>query len=222
MTAPTYVAIGSLVGDTGASVAVPYYAGLAANDIAVIQVAQNDSAAIATPSGWNSVGTALNVDKRLSFFWKRLAGSESGTVSVTVGDSSCGVMIGARGCITSGTPFEGFNSLGDVGSVLGPSITVTGIERLAVWGFYLRDQGSGLSGGSFGSPASGWTERLDSNDGATNYMALDTQATDSNISIASRGTSAGDKWVSGGFALLPVASTPVPVFMNHYRNNGMA
>jgi hypothetical protein len=221
MTAPTYVARGSLVAHVGSTILVPYYAGLAANDIAIIQVGLADTATIAAPSGWSSVGTFLDSSRRISFFWKRLAGSESGTVSVTVGDSSCGVMFGASGCITSGTPFEGFNSAADT-SGIGPSITVTGIERLAVWGFFLHDTGQGLSGGSFGSPAAGWTERLDSNDADSNYMATDTQTTSSNVSANSRGSSTGDIIVSGGFALLPVASTPVPVFMNHYRNNGMA
>lgn len=219
MTAPTYVARGTLAFKSGTTVAVPYYAGLAANDIAIIQVAQGDTPAISVPSGWSSVGTALFVDRRISFFWKRLTGSESGTVSVTLSDSGGGVMFGVSGCLTSGTPHEGFNSLGGTANINGPSITVSGTERLAVWGFFTR--GSGLSGGSFGSPASGWTERLDGNDLAGgNYIALDTQITNSSISSDARGLTS-DNWVSAGFALAPVG-VAVPIFMNHYRNYGLS
>ena len=150
--APTYVAAGT--GVTGStSLSVPYYAGLAADDIALIFVCSNSSPTIGVPSNYTAISNQIADSNSSNYgrgFWKRLTGSESGnvTVSCTGGSQSEGVMIGIRGCITTGTPYEGHATTTTYTAT--PAITTTGPNRLLIDHFYWSTDSSSVS-------ISGWT-----------------------------------------------------------------
>lgn len=82
--------------------------GVTANDIAFAAVWANSSlGSWATPSGW----TQLTYVNKYAWFWKRLAGTESGgsqifSFSYPSHSGIYGVMITFSGCITTGSPWD--------------------------------------------------------------------------------------------------------------------
>lgn len=129
---------------------VPYPAGIAANDIAIIQVgywAAALTANILRPSGWTTLINPIDtVSGHASFgdyyyrsavFWKRLDGTESGNVAVTydatTGGFSSTIMSVWRGCIEAGSPFEAVaTEAGISGAMAGADVTTAGPSRLVV------------------------------------------------------------------------------------------
>lgn len=154
--------------ELGASNPLPAYpAGLQANDIAFIHAHIHDSVSnnsIQVPSGWTAViNHNLDVPRAAhGVFWKRLNGSESGTVEVFPTGAATGgsdtfeaVMSVWRGCIATGTPYEDANSNLNFGTTMtGASCTTTGPNRRIV-------NFCGGSAQSTATAASGWTEIYD-------------------------------------------------------------
>lgn len=168
---PYFVAAGALV-DHGASInttmSVPYPAGIQENDIAVIlcysESAVGTTHTITTPTGFASISeqpVVLNYIRQ-GVFWKRLTGTETGTVSVptSIGsgaaqDGHSAVMFIIRGCVTTGTPYEAMaTTSGQSTALTGSAVTTLGAERLVAHLGTHRDS-------STVTPAAGYTENLD-------------------------------------------------------------
>lgn len=81
---PSYSSQGSVVAVTSSTAAPPYPATVAVNDGLLMFVSTNGSAMGAAPAGWTQVGTTQVAGGiRKACFFKRAAGTETGTVSVT-------------------------------------------------------------------------------------------------------------------------------------------
>lgn len=201
---PTVVAVGAKAQAAG-TLNVPYYAGLAANDIAVIIACGYDDVTFGSLTGYTAetqVGSASATRARL--YWKRLTGSESGSESITGATSEVnhGVMIGIRGCITTGTPYEGYASNSGSGtSVTSPATTTTSTNRLLLRTY--ADE----SGGTNTTPPSGWSERYEDWETVTGFLrlALDTkeQTTAATVTATSRTASFSSSYVTFGLAFIP-------------------
>lgn len=210
MAAPAFVAAGTVVQGT-TSVAVPYYAGLAANDIAFIFANDRSNPTLADIAGWTgepqvAVGGGTANDCRI--WWRRLVGSESGNVTVTStsGAAVNAVMIGVSGAITTGTPYEDYDgtAAGDSTSATSNTITTTGDERLGI-----RFTATVTVGGAADAPT-GWTERVDSV-GIAEAISIDTKTIASaGDEAASTRTVATGEWSVLTLAVLPPAVAGQP------------
>ena len=155
---PFFVADGGATGSTAwTSGAVSYPAGLQANDIAFIHINFPDGLSspggqtISTPSGWDLVDSqspvAVGGHTTIAYvFWRRLDGSESGSVTLTASENSntgCvrAVMSIFRGCVTTGTPYEDADKLtfNNTSTPLAPSVTTTAANRLVCAFFGVND-----------------------------------------------------------------------------------
>lgn len=199
-TMPTFVAAGG-VARSGLSVAAPYYSGLAAGDIAIIQVRAPTPI---RPSGWTQMGSSVSEGGSSdTLYWRRLDGTESGTVTVTASGGSA-MMTGWRGCVDNGDPYEALDTdhgTGNPGS--SRSITTTGVQRRAVILWTLN-----TFAGNTSDPDTGWTEAAEDNDGITISFIADTQAMAlADTAAAAERTSSGTlfSWASFSFALLPTS-----------------
>lgn len=114
-TAPTVVAAGTSATGTGAVVpGLP--ASHIANDILLLFV-QSDNQTAAAPAGYAQLGPEVGIGTaaaaaatRLSVFWKRDSGAESDPTVADTGDHTLAVILGIRGCPTSGDPFRNVGS----------------------------------------------------------------------------------------------------------------
>lgn len=201
-----------------ASCDVNYPGGIAVEDIAILQVQFQDFngsvGSIATPSGWTEVAQDIlgaSNEKRQAVFWKRLTGSESGAVTVSPSgagfcdsssDTKAVTMSIWRGCIASGTPYEGAGTnKGQNASPVGIGITTTGADRTIV-GCYSADDDTGVL-----SAGSGFTlEYTHSSIVAIDHtMGLTSREVPSAASISAEAASlaTSERWGAICFALLP-------------------
>lgn len=144
---PEWIARGTHIAQNSATVLLPYPAGLLANDVAIAQLNVSDpltgGGGWNTPAGWTLLSSSnINGDNRDRhyLFWKRLAGSESGTVTFTTfggmggsGTDSCtGVMSIFRGVKTTGDPHDNIaiSNAGNDTTPNAPSIATFGENRL--------------------------------------------------------------------------------------------
>lgn len=208
---PTFFGAGTASNDTGgsASVTPDYPASVAADDIAIIIHALYDSAGsgattLSTPDGWTAFGAQVHDGSNYIIaraYWKRLAGSESGSVTVshTLGMTQAYARMGVfRGCATVGDPFEDYDtSGGSASSFTSPTTTTLGANRL---GLRLSVVLSGLAE----SPPSGWTERYET--AATSLtVAGDTKTI---ASASTEAASARTEGFSTNYVVLALALKP--------------
>lgn len=217
--APTYVASGSQVENgTSKTLSVPYYAGLQVNDIGIIQIggyAGGFGSGFTYPAltGWTAIGNVSHSDGGTrkadqGLYYKRLTGSESGTESITLTGGSSGAgeyvvvgrMFGIRGCITSGTPYEGLGSNSGLGGAASASIVTTGSSRLL-----LRLQMDEDGGGN--SPPSGYTERHEETE---TFFGVMTPALDTKEMAASGTESATTRTIGGGISFVVQTLAMIP------------
>lgn len=109
-TLPTIVAIGSSATGTGA-VTPGLPTGHTTNDILLLFV-QSDNETATAPATYTQLGpetgigtAAAALGTRLSIFWRRDGGSEAAPTVADTGDHTLAVIMGVRGCTTSGDPF---------------------------------------------------------------------------------------------------------------------
>lgn len=133
----------SAIGAGTSPVAVTWPA-TALNDVAVLQVSSNTLNTvytIDTPSGaWGVLaGPQTRESLTTKAFWLRCAGTESGSVSVTISGGSGGSSPTAvalslwTGCKETGDPFEAATGNGGTGSsMVGSAIVTTGANRRIV------------------------------------------------------------------------------------------
>jgi hypothetical protein len=218
---PALQATGTLV-DNGANsdpVQVPWPVGVAADDIAILEAMIWDSTAangINVPSGWTAVFNGQLGGSTASahgVFWKRCAGTESGTQGITATsghaatDTFCGIMSIWRGCKASGDPYEGLAtnsssaSGGNSVNMRGAAVTTTGANRRVV---HYCANGRAESA----TPAAGWTENYDAAttngtpDGSV-HMYSKEKAAAGTEAAATHTLSGSRAWQTVAFALIP-------------------
>ena len=208
--APTYFAKGAINSLAGGELAVDYYASLAANDIAFIWVvcAGVSPPTITPPSGFTGLtGVNFGGVSSAKLMWKRLTGGEAGSANVTFGGGATfgnGIMIGIRGAVTTGTPYEGANtSTGTANPSVSPSIITTGANRLAL---RFQSNNTPASGLTAASPPTGYTEIAD-NGGSANDRTITidykTLASAGTESASTRADDTGEAYLIQTLAVLP-------------------
>lgn len=133
---PTIVAVGTFARDVGA-ITPGLPAGTAQDDILVLALCTERTQAI-TVSGWTEAGSSpkdATSQTRLTVFWKRAGSSESAPTTSDSGSFQQGRIIGVRGCITTGNPFDVTNSNNATSASSLVSIsgaTTTGANRFVI------------------------------------------------------------------------------------------
>jgi len=110
---PYYSGQGALASVTSGNLAVGYPADVLANDILFIQVFHSFSLSLTTPSGWTLITEkSFTSGEDFYVFWKRAAGGETGTVSITnsYSEELKGVMCKFTNCKITGTPYENYDN----------------------------------------------------------------------------------------------------------------
>jgi hypothetical protein len=198
----------------GSDLVITYPAGPQSNDIAFIHVVTAEGQGIGhnieCPSGWTEAHEGTYRDNfRHALFWKRLTGSESGTVTITItGGSTSFTVAGTitywRGCVASGTPYEGLaNAGGENGTVVSSAITTTGPNRRVLC-FTNTDELNNPT------PGSGWSQQFAYNTdqgpeaGCTVQCLQREQASAGSIGAGSHSVDSA-RWGSITLALLPLA-----------------
>jgi hypothetical protein len=169
---------------------------------------------INTPSGWslvaqNNVGVPASPSVYMqAIFWKRLVGSESGSVNITCSvahggtDNFQGRMSVWRDCITTGTPYEGLATAGNQNVNMASSAITTLGDLRKVLCF------AGCDDDTLSTPASGWTEEFDvtslsgSVDSAMKLYSI-TKATAGLLNAAEHTLAASERWRTHTLALIP-------------------
>jgi hypothetical protein len=202
-------------GSTNTAPLVPYPIGIANGDIAILNVSSTDAAGtvhvIDTPSGWtqiDQVTTGGHSYWRHAVFWKRLDGTETGTVALSRtpshGGTDCfaGVMSAIRGCIASGTPYEGLQHNGGSSvNMAGAAVTTLGPDRQVL--HFCTCVGAALS-----APASDWDEIYDllttsgSNNGGLKCYGREAPSAGS-VATATHTLASSLSWQVMALALIP-------------------
>lgn len=114
--APAWRSSNVIAGAVATSLALPYPAGIAANDILLVRLSSDVGTGtnLNTPTDFTAIGS--EVDEGTTFvgnvFWKRATGSESGTLTISQSsggggsDVFMGTMHAISGCVASGDPIE--------------------------------------------------------------------------------------------------------------------
>jgi hypothetical protein len=209
----TYTDNGGIVGNgttASTAVSIPYPTSrLLAGDIAFLSLHGDNHSVMAVPGDWTPCGpqedTSGTVSARL--WWKRLAGTETGSVACTRGTGAVGEWFGGvitvfRGCLQAGVPFEGYaTALSTTTAMSGPAITTTGNGRLAAIFWCQGDN-------NLSTPPAGYTERFDLGEASGNDggQALDTQyvPTATTVAAVTRTIAVANPSVAFGLALLPM------------------
>lgn len=202
-TPPTIVAVGT-VAASSSSLSVPYYAGLAANDIAILFTAGISNPTIGGVAGFTALTQITqSAETAMRLQWSRLTGSESGSVTVahTGGNNSKGVMIGIRGAIASGTPYEG---LGTSQAASGTTQTSAALVTTVPNTLGLRFGCNVDADDTTGSPPSGWTEQLEHVATNVTTITIDSKTiTSAGTEPASSRTVYENNWIVQTLAILP-------------------
>lgn len=105
----TFQAAGAVVNAASGNVTPALPTGWAANDIWLLLIASLDNINSTVPAGWTSIdaGTNNGAGLRTTLYWRRaVAGDTAPLVTHTAGSGISAVIIGYRGVITSGSPFD--------------------------------------------------------------------------------------------------------------------
>jgi hypothetical protein len=204
---PTVHTSGTASTGTTTSITPSYPASGAVNDICFLLASSDNNSLITCPAGWQTVDiVAVDANYSAALFWRRLDGSESGTLTLTRATGGAGLLFAAlpfsfRGCVTRGLPYEGLaTTSGTSTTATGPIVTTSGINRQAAqfwaWG------GIGVS-----TAPGGWTVcyQVNSSIGNDGSLACERQAaaTPRAIAAPSRTLTLSEPYVVFGLALLP-------------------
>jgi hypothetical protein len=221
---PSFVAAGALAAQTGGStLAVAYPAGIAANDILFLHTDVADASGIADVTGitgsWTSVISSelASVDDAIAgLYWKRAAGTETGTETITYSeavnlDAAVAIISAWRNCATTGEPFEriNVNTQSAVTSLVGPDVTTTGTDRRVLTFF-----GHVINGGTqtSGSNTNGWDENWDlstaTGRGATLGGVSIAASASGTVSGCTRTLANSTSSIALALALVPVGGSP--------------
>ncbi len=158
MAAPAYGSSGTAqAGGYDNTVILGVPSGTAADDIVIAWI-YNENTLSNTPTGFTLKVEEASAGQAISVYWKRLTGADSGSYQWTHADGDwCeGVAIRYTGCITTGDPFDVFDSANQASGTNTPAVsnTTTVVDTLQLWG------GTNFNGGAW-TPPSGYTERYD-------------------------------------------------------------
>jgi len=209
---PAFVADGVWTTNAGIA-AVPYPAGLAADDVLILTTMRYASSGghdtITASGAWTlMIPQVVGVTGQdFAIFWKRATGSESGTINVNsslagAGSYNGGIIAAYRGCVETGDPFEDAdftqNTAGSANTA-GPDVTTTGPQELVVASTLLDNDSSSAQ-------PSGWTDNWNYVNagglGSASFGASRTQAAAGTVSGIVRAANS-DRWCVFGFALIP-------------------
>jgi hypothetical protein len=211
----TYIGAGNGVSGTSGSLSAPYPSGLAANDLLLLQITIRDTtSAPIQPSGWTLLfGPDSSTVGRQWIYYKFAVGSESGSLSLTVGGTSCQIarMYDFRN-VASSSFTENNNNFGfSPGSttVSAQSVTTSGTGRFAV--SFVFDTYSNALPAFSGENGGTWAEALGeytTNSGSRGGVQLQiaTMASAGTISGGSLSIATSASWGVRGFALIPSAA----------------
>jgi hypothetical protein len=137
---PTVYAVGTVgTPTTGAAMAVGIPAGTDANDICILLHEMDpvlNAAALGAVTGYSDVvgspsSQTGGLPTRLTVRWHRATGPESGTVSCpAVANHQSARIIGVRGCVTSGSPWN--QTAASQESVSDTSVSIDGLTTTAI------------------------------------------------------------------------------------------
>lgn len=206
MAAPTWVSNGTFVEGVGGNATVGYPASPQADDIIFLFVHANSSPTIGSVTGsFSAVGAQVDSGTHgARLYWLRATGSETGNVTVTISGNtvSGAVMSLFRGAITSGTPYEDYDTAASTGSTsTSASITTSVDETLGIrWG--------GNVNASAGNPPDGWDERFENTASGGADMTIDTNTIETATTEAATSRSLGSSmaWIVLTLALKPPAA----------------
>ncbi|MCW4044301.1 MAG: hypothetical protein NWE94_02140, partial [Candidatus Bathyarchaeota archaeon] len=190
-----------------------YPSGLQANDLILLQVTVRDTSNTpTTPSGFtllhgpDSTGTG-----RQWIYYKFATGSESGTITVIIGGSSCKIarMYSFRNVALSSFTEGGSFGSGSSSTINARSVTTSGSDRLAVSFVFVNDDNAvdsftGETGGDWTEATSEFTTSAGS-DGCV-QLQIATIASAGTISGGSYTMGASDPWGVRAFALKPTTN----------------
>lgn len=172
---PTFFATGGAAGaDDVDSITPEYPAGIEQDDILLLHVHLRDGLGSgqvdSITGGWTLVdGVTLFDDCTAALYWKRADGTETGTETVTFSERidvvpARAVISAWRGCVSTGTPYEGatHNTQFTTTAHVGSAVTTTGTNRRVVTFFGISTRNT------TGSPTNGWDENYESNTTAGN------------------------------------------------------
>lgn len=201
------------------------YPAVATDDIAFINVVSVSIAArtIDTPSGWTAVGEQGmgngSTTNRHGLYWKRLDGTETGNVTVSITGGTAVNLVGRmttwRGCVASGTPFSNLQSFNPISPSFGLPVTTYSDPDLTLVNFF------GKRNITFTEVVGGFTELYDVGNNISGpyglgctYKSLGQPTTIGETLLASSSEFAGGNWWSlYGLALIPrvalSSSTPL-------------
>ena len=149
--APFVAGVDGIAG--GTSVTVPIPTGLQPNDIILVFFETDAGTTVATPSGFTLIkenDDLLSTETQINSYWKRATGSET-SFTQTATDHQCALVALVRGCIASGTPYEGmtFSKTGSTTTPVLPTPTTLGVDRLVIQGIA---RGTDTASSEFSSP----------------------------------------------------------------------
>ena len=132
--APFVAGVDGIAG--GTSITVPIPTGLQANDIILVFFETNAGTTVSTPSGFTLIrenDDNTSAVTQINVYWKRATGSETSFVQ-TATDHQCALVLLIRGCIVTGTPYEGSTASKTTNStsLTSNSPTTTGPDRLVI------------------------------------------------------------------------------------------
>lgn len=139
MPMPTVYATGAVASSTGGALAVPIPAGTDANDITVLLHEMDpalNAAALGAVTGYAEVLNSPSsqtggLPTRLTVRWHRATGPESGTVATpAVTNHQIARIIGIRGCVTTGNPWN--QTAASLESVSDISVSIDGLTTTAI------------------------------------------------------------------------------------------
>jgi hypothetical protein len=168
----THKASSQLAGASAANAAVPVPSGAAVDDIGVVGIYLESTAAITPPSGFTnkvSLATSPTARGRLDVFWKRLIAADSGTWSFTFASTFRAAAAGLwSGRVTSGDPFDA--TPGTAESTVGVTTLNVSTSPVAPLGDAVGFWTNFNGGGAFTPPGS-YTERQE----VSGVICLDTR-----------------------------------------------
>lgn len=164
----TYVGAGAFV-DAITAITPALPAGTAENDI-LVMLCYTANGENLTATGYTAAGNTpqSNTDFgfRLGILWKRAGASESAPTTNDSGTTNAALIMGFRGCVTTGDPWDATSGSGNVASstsivVPGVTTTVANAMVVSVCEFYrIAQSTTNFSGGANGN-LTDFTERID-------------------------------------------------------------
>lgn len=205
----TYVSAGTGSGTTG-NPTPAYPAGLQANDLVLLQVTVRDTTTTpTTPTGFTLLyGSDSTGTGRQWVYYKFSDGTESGTITITIGSTVCKAarLYAFRNVATSSFIEGGGFGTGTGATISAQSVTTTDVQRLAVSFVFVND--NNVVASFTGETGGDWTEavaefRTSAGSDGCLQLQTATMASAGTISGGSYTMSAADPWGVRAFALIP-------------------